>query len=84
MKIERTTEGLRDMLFTELEGFLSGNVDSEHVKSVTKVAGAILQTVAKDIEAAKLLHEMNQGRDQPRSIADLRLNLLLTRADRHE
>lgn len=80
MNINRTTEGLRDMLFVELEKFMAGEVDSEHVKTVTKATGCILATVAKDLEAAKLLHEMNQGRDQPRSIADLSLNLMLTRA----
>jgi hypothetical protein len=79
--MKKTTEGLRDILFAELERYLTGEVDSEHVRTVTKATGAILATVAKDIEAAKLLHEMNEGRDQPRSIADLNLNLLLSRAD---
>lgn len=75
--MKRTTEGLREMLFKELEDFLKGEVDSDHVKTVTKATGAILQTVAKDLEAARLLSELNRGRDQPRSIADLNLNLML-------
>lgn len=75
--MKRTTQGLRDMLFDELELFLAGKVDGEHVKSVTKVTGAILATVAKDLEAAKFLNEMKQGSDQPKAIADLNLNLLL-------
>lgn len=77
--MEKTTEGLRDVLFDELEKFLCGDVDSEHVRTVTKATGAILATVSKDLEAAKLLHEVNEGRDQPRSIADLNLNLMLSR-----
>lgn len=76
--MKKTTQGLRDVLFDELEKFLEGRVDSEHVRTVTKATGAILSTVQRDIEAAKLLHEINQGRDQPRSIADLNLNILLT------
>ncbi len=78
--MNKTTEGLRDILFEELDGFLSGKFDSEHVRTVTKATGAILATVAKDLEAAKLLHDMNAGRDQPRTIADLNLNLLLSKA----
>lgn len=75
--MKRTTQGLRDMLFDELELLLAGKVDGEHVKAVTKVTGAILATVAKDLEAAKFLNEMKRGSDQPKAIADLNLNLLL-------
>jgi hypothetical protein len=78
--MNKTTEGLRDILFDELDSFLKGKVDSDHVRTVTKATGAILATVAKDLEAAKLLHDMNTGRDQPRTIADLNLNLLLSKA----
>lgn len=77
MKTSRTTEGLRNMLFDELDDFLTGKVDSEHVKTVSKISGAIMTTVSKDIEAAKLLKEVNEGRDQRKEIADLNLNLLL-------
>ena len=77
--MNRTTEGLRDVLFDELRDFLTGTVDSEHVKSVTRCSGAILATVAKDLEAARLVADMRLGRDQPVSVADLNLNLLLTR-----
>lgn len=75
--MNRTTEGLRDVLFSELESFLTGKVDSEHVKTVTRATGAILATVAKDLEAARLISDMKNERDKPRSIADLNLNLLL-------
>ena len=79
--MKRTTQGLRDVLFNELEMFLSGDVSSDHVATVTKATGAILATVAKDIEAAKLLNEMRKENDQPKSIADLHLNLMLTNGD---
>ena len=58
--------------------FLNGDVDGDHVKAVTSCSGAILATVAKDIEATKLLQSMKTGADQPKSIADLNLNLALT------
>lgn len=43
MKTVRTTEGLRDVLFQELDDFLEGKVDTNHVRTVTKATGAILQ-----------------------------------------
>jgi len=76
-KITRTTEGLRDLLFQEVEDFLAGKVDSDHVKTVAKASGAIMTTVSKDIEATKLINDLNQGRDQNKTIADLNLNLML-------
>lgn len=76
-KVTRTTEGVRDVLFKELEGFLDGRFDKDHVESVTKVTGAIAKTVVLDLEARKLLEGLNSGRDQPRAIGDLNLNVLL-------
>ncbi len=78
MSTVRTTQGLRDMIFDELDDFLNGKVDGEHVRTVTRATGAIISTVSKDLEAARLLKQMNEGRDQPRSIADLNLDLMLT------
>lgn len=77
-QVTRTTEGLRDILFDELDGFLDGKFDTEHAKTVTTITGSILNTVQKDLEAVKMLNIMNQGRDQPKAVADLALNLILT------
>ena len=74
----RTTAGLRDMLFNELDSFLGGKIDKDHVDAVTKLTSTILKTVAKDLEAAKMLRDMNAGSDIPKAIADLNLNLVLT------
>jgi len=82
MKVKKTTEGLRDLLFQEIEDFLEGKVDSDHVRTITKASGAIMTTVAKDLEAAKLLRQMNEGRDSNKAIADLGLNLMLNATDR--
>ena len=79
--MKRTTEGLREVLFNELESYLAGSVSDDHVKAVAKLTGSILATVAKDLEAAKMLHDMNRGIDQPKSIADLHLNILLTNSE---
>ena len=76
--MKKSTQGLREVLFDELDAFLSGKVDSDHVKAVTRLTGGILATVAKDLEAAKFLNEISKDRNTPQAVADLNLNLLLT------
>ncbi len=77
-KTTRTTEGLRDMLFEELDKFKSGKLDKDHVDAVTKISNTIMKTVVVDLEAAKLLKDFNAGKDTPQAIADLNLNIMLT------
>lgn len=55
MKIERTTQGLRDALFQTLDSYNNGEVDAAHVSTVTKTVNAILATVNTDLNAAKTM-----------------------------
>lgn len=55
MKIERTTKGLRDVLFETLEDYIKGDCDAAHVSTIAKTANAILSTVNTDLNAAKTM-----------------------------
>lgn len=77
MKVKRTTEGLRNALFDELDNFLSGKVDAAHVNTVTRATGAILSVIAKDIQYAQLINDMNRNKEPSKQLSDLRLNILL-------
>ena len=83
-KAVRTTEGMRDLLFDELDRFLSGAVDETHVKAVTQITGSILKTVVVDLEAKRMIEKMNTGRDQNKAIGDLNLNIMLTSDRKNE
>lgn len=76
-KIERTSEGLRNMLLNELEDYINGINTTERMDTVTKAATAVCKTIVVDLEARKLLERMNLGKDKPKTIADLNLNLTL-------
>ncbi len=76
-KIERTTEGLRDMLLNEMEDYINGLNTTERMETITKATTAVCKTLVVDLEARKMLDKINTGRDQPKSIADLNLNLAL-------
>lgn len=85
MKMERTTTGLRDLLFDELENFMHGRVTHDHVTTTTKISNSILATVSKDLEAAKLAHAMSSNNgNQPKAIADLGLNIMLSNREEKE
>jgi len=76
--INRTTEGLRDVLLDELENYINGLNTTERMETVSKAANAVCKTLVVDLEARKLMSKMNEGQDKPKSIADLNLNLTLS------
>lgn len=78
--MKRSTEGLRETLFETLEQFRAGTVDATHVKAVTSVTNAILATVAKDLEAARLLADL-QDPNKPKALEQFRLSLPLGALD---
>ena len=76
-KIERTTEGLRQMMLNELENYINGLNTTERMETINKATQAICKTLVVDLEARKMLERMKDGSDNPKSIADLNLNLSL-------
>lgn len=75
--MERTTNGIRSVMFDEIEKFLRGEVNAEHLNALKSGFGVILNTVEKDLQAVKIVSDLRRGRDQPQTIADLNLNLKL-------
>lgn len=78
-KIERTTEGLRDMLLNEMEDYINGINTKERLDTITKTTTAICKTLVIDIEAKKMLQRMNVGNESgdQKTIADLNLNMTI-------
>ena len=77
-KIGNTTEGLRVMLLKELEDYINGVNTTERMETVNKSVSVLCKTLVVDLEAKKMVDRFNSNKDQPKSIADLNLNLLLT------
>lgn len=75
--MERTTEGIRSVMFEQIERFLKGQVNAEHLNALKAGFGVILNTVEKDLQAQKMVSDLRRGRDQPQCVADLNLNLKL-------
>lgn len=74
---ERTSSGLRETLFTELDNFLNGKVDAEHARAVSKLSGGIIATISKDLQAAELIYKIRRVDNKEFTINDLGLNLML-------
>ena len=77
-KLEKTTEGLRDMLLSELEDYINGLNTTERMNTITKATTAVCKTVVIDLEARKMLNRENFGKDKSKVVDDLDLNLKLT------
>lgn len=54
-KIERSSAGLRDALFDELDGLRDGSVNATKANATAKIASAIVDTVTMEIAAYKIL-----------------------------
>lgn len=76
-RTERTSSGLRETLFTELDNFLNGKVDAEHARAVSKLSGGIIATISKDLQAAELIYKIRRVDNKEFTINDLGLNLML-------
>jgi hypothetical protein len=50
---DRTSQGLRDALFNEIEGLQNGNVDPRRALAVANVARQIVNTVRVELDYAK-------------------------------
>ena len=80
-KIVKTTEGMREMLLNELEDYINGINTTERMEVVTKATAVICKTLVVDLEARKMVDRFNINKDNPKSIADLNLNLMLTKKE---
>ena len=77
LTINRTTTGLRDFLFDEMERMANGQIDVERLKVMSKAGDTILKSAAIDITVRKML--INEARNgEPKAVADLNLNLILS------
>ncbi len=52
-KVERTSAGLRDALFDELDSIRSGESNATRANAVAKLAGSVVDTVRMEIEVQK-------------------------------
>lgn len=69
---ERTTRGIREVLFQALDDYRAGNIKAADVSAIAKTVNAILATVNTDLNAARTMNFLkNQGHDK------VDLNLLL-------
>lgn len=59
MSIVRTTKGLRDFLFTQLEGLASGEIKTPHAQAVARLTQQVL--IAKKLEIDVAQFAKNEG-----------------------
>jgi len=59
-EMERTSKGLRDVLFDELDALRHGKSSPTQSNAVAKLAGSVVETVKMEIEAQKFISSMSK------------------------
>lgn len=72
-EVKRTSTGLRDALFDELEALRSGKSNPTQANAVAKIAGSVVETVKMEIEAQKFIAQMQKVTPSDREIKPLQL-----------
>lgn len=58
-KYERTTEGLRDMLFDEVDLLRAGKIDSARARATANIARQIIESVRVQVQFQRVVNETN-------------------------
>lgn len=69
--VERTTEGLREMLFNELELLHSGKIDAARTRATANLARQIIESIRVQVQFGKVLADMEKvklGQDEVRDL----------------
>lgn len=71
--VTRTSRGLRDALFDELEALRNGSSNPTQANAVAKLAGSVVETVKMEIEAQKFVAQMDKMQPDSSEIKTLQL-----------
>lgn len=71
--VARTSRGLRDALFDELEALRTGKSNPTQANAVAKLAGSVVETVKMEIEAQKFLSHLEKLAPEGNEIKTLQL-----------
>lgn len=59
--MERTSKGLRDVLFDEIDALRDGSSNAARARSVAMLANSVLQSVVTEIEYHKYVSDVSKG-----------------------
>lgn len=71
-QLQRTSAGLRDILFDEIEQMRSGSGDAARAMSVASLAKQIVSTAKVELEFHRVISEM-EGTPRPLQLGTLQL-----------
>ena len=63
--VVRTSAGLRNALFDELDGIRNGTSNTARANAVAKLAGQLVETVRMELEVHRHMSKMPKGEPQP-------------------
>lgn len=71
LKTIRTSEGLRDMLFDELDNLRSGNTSPQHSREICRVSNVIINSLMAEIQFHKVVVNGQERETAPTTVLRL-------------
>jgi len=65
---KRSSQGLREMLFDELDNIRNGKSNPQRANAITKASAVILDSAKLEVQYAKFMNELGNGKNTVDSI----------------
>lgn len=72
-KIKRTTQGLREVLFDQLDGLVTGKVTPQQAKAVSGLASQVVSVTKLEMEAARFISDGRMAENDTKKLGEVKL-----------
>ena len=72
-KTKRTTNGLREVLFSQVDELLAGNITPQQAKAVSGLASQIVSVTKLEMEASRFISNANIGETSTKKLIEVAL-----------
>ena len=70
---KRTTSGLREVLFDQIDGLLSGKITPQQAKAVSGLASQVVSVTRLEMEAARFISDGRMTEGSTKKLIDVSL-----------
>ncbi len=72
-KTKRTTNGLREVLFEQIDGLVNGSITPQQAKAVSGLASQVVSVTRLEMEAARFISDERRDDNNTKKLAEVSL-----------
>jgi len=72
-KTKRTTNGLREVLFEQIDGLISGSITPQQAKAVSGLASQVVSVTRLEMEAARFISDERMDDNNTKKLVEVSL-----------